>query len=170
MHIIWQKLRKIKKILLKLDKIILLFILLELIFPQFSLANEVENGKIQAYQTIQDINIDPNIRLPINETKKPRFKTKIIATAYNSLPSQTDSDPCTTASGFNLCEHNQENIIATNFLPFGTLVKIPKLYGDKIFRVEDRMHPKYYKQIDIWFKDYNQAKKFGWQWIEIEVY
>jgi len=165
-----QKIRKIKKILLKLDKIILLFVLLEFIFPQVSLANEVKNGKIQAYQDIQNINIDSNARLPMNESKKPRFKTKIIATAYNSLPAQTDSDPCTTASGFNLCEHNQEDIIATNFLPLETLIKIPELYGDKIFRVEDRMNPKYYRQIDLWFGDYDEAIKFGRKWVEIEVY
>jgi 3D (Asp-Asp-Asp) domain-containing protein len=158
----------------KLNNIFLVIIILELIFPQVSLAQNIEAKTMNNIENIPPVQIvqinNPEIKLPENGNRLPGYKTSLIATAYNSLPSQTDNSPCMTASGFNLCEHNEENIIATNFLPIGTHIKIPGLYGDKIFRVEDRMHSKYYKQIDIWFKDYDDAVRFGAKWVEIEVY
>jgi 3D (Asp-Asp-Asp) domain-containing protein len=167
-----RKIRKIARFLLKINKIYLLFIVLPLIFPHYSLASGITDNYIDNYSqgVFQFSYLNPSLKLPENDQRNPRYTTRLIATAYNSLPFQTDDDPCTTASGLNVCKRNTEDIIAANFLPLGTLVKIPDLYGDRIFRVEDRMNKKYYKQIDIWMKDYDEAVHFGSQLVKIEVY
>ncbi len=92
---------------------------------------------------------------------------KMIVTAYSSTPDQTDDTPFTTASG----KHVSEDYIANNLLPFGTKVRIPQLYGDKIFTVEDRMHPRMGKNhADLWFPDRQQARNFGAKYnVSIEV-
>jgi len=112
-------------------------------------------------------------RLPQNEQKtQARLTYKIWLTAYNSHPNQTDNTPCITASGLNVCERNAEDIIATNFLrlPFGTKVRFPEIYGDKIFLVEDRMNSRYNKHADIWLKDYETARLFGRKLTTIEIF
>lgn len=90
-------------------------------------------------------------------------------TAYNSEAAQTDSDPCTTANGFNVCKHNVEDTVAANFLKFGTKVKIPELFGDRVFIVRDRMNKRYPDRVDVWFKSRADALKFGVRTARIEV-
>jgi 3D (Asp-Asp-Asp) domain-containing protein len=92
---------------------------------------------------------------------------KMVVTAYSSTPDQTDETPFDTASGKRVAD----GIIANNGLPFGTKVRIPKLFGDKIFTVEDRMHKrKGLYHADIWFPTYKEAKNFGAKYnVEIEV-
>lgn len=90
-------------------------------------------------------------------------------TAYNSDPAQTDSTPCITANGFNVCEHGEEDTIAANFLKFGTKVRIPDLYGDRIFVVRDRMNKRYSDRVDIWMKEKTDARQFGVKVAKIEV-
>ena len=93
-------------------------------------------------------------------------KIKVMATAYSSTVEQTDSTPFITASGSTV----RDGIIANNLLPFGTEIRIPELYGDKVFVVEDRMHSrKGNYHVDIWFPEYDQAKEFGAKTIYIEV-
>lgn len=91
---------------------------------------------------------------------------KVIATGYSSTVEQTDSTPFITASGSTV----RDGIVANNLLPFGTEIRIPELYGDKIFVVEDRMNKrKGYYHVDIWFPEYAQAKEFGAKITYIEV-
>jgi len=90
-------------------------------------------------------------------------------TAYNSNVGQTDKSPCTTATGFNVCKHGKEDTIAANFLKFGTKVKIPDLFGDRVFVVRDRMNAKHPNRVDIWMKDYSSAIKFGVKTAKIQV-
>jgi 3D (Asp-Asp-Asp) domain-containing protein len=90
---------------------------------------------------------------------------KVAATAYSSTPDQTDSNPFITASG----TYVRDGIIAANFLPFGTVIKIPDLFGDKTFVVEDRMHERFDIKIDIWFETREQAKQFGIKTVRIEI-
>jgi 3D (Asp-Asp-Asp) domain-containing protein len=63
-------------------------------------------------------------------------------------------------------------MIAANWLPFGTKVKIPELYGDKIFTVEDRMNARYgFGRIDIWMEAPKaEVKRFGVRRATVEVY
>jgi 3D (Asp-Asp-Asp) domain-containing protein len=90
-------------------------------------------------------------------------------TAYNSEPGQTDNSPCITANGFNVCEHGVEDTIAANFLKFGTKVRIPELFGDRVFVVRDRMNKRYSNRVDIWMNNYSDAIKFGVKTAKIEV-
>lgn len=85
----------------------------------------------------------------------------VTMTAYNSEKGQTDDDPCTAAGGFNLCKHNKEDSVAANFLPLGSVIKAPELFGDREFVVRDRTHPKYGDRVDFWFKSRNDALQFG---------
>lgn len=87
-------------------------------------------------------------------------------TAYSSSPEETDDTPFITASGKMVAD----GIVANNLLPFGTKIKIPEIYGDKIFTVQDRMHYRWgsYK-LDIWFPEKSQAKQFGVKKATIEV-
>lgn len=91
----------------------------------------------------------------------------MVVTAYSSTADQTDDTPFITASGKRVAD----GIIANNLLPFGTKVRIPSLYGNKIFTVQDRMHPRKGKvHADIWFSEYKEAKEFGAKYnIKIEV-
>ena len=51
--------------------------------------------------------------------------------------------------------------LASNILPFKTKLRIPSLFGDKIFVVEDKMNPRYGEHLDIWFPTKEEALKFG---------
>lgn len=108
--------------------------------------------------------------LPVSEEAKPRKTYKVPMTAYTSDPAQTDDTPCITASGMDVCVRDQEDIVAANFLPLGTRVRIPELYGDRIFTVQDRMNARYDKRMDFWMKDIKQAKKFGLKYATVEVF
>lgn len=93
-------------------------------------------------------------------------KLKVVITAYSSTTWQTDDTPFITASG----SYVEDGIVANNLLPFGTRIRIPEIYGDKIFIVEDRMNSrKGNYHVDIWFEDLAQAKNFGAKTTYIEV-
>ncbi|MBU1045531.1 3D domain-containing protein [Patescibacteria group bacterium] len=90
---------------------------------------------------------------------------KVVVTAYSSCPTETDDDPYITASGAWV----HDGVAAANFLPFGTEIRIPEIYGDKIFVIEDRMHPRKTRQVDIWFSSKQGALDFGARYSYIEV-
>jgi len=92
------------------------------------------------------------------------YSGTIVATAYNSLPNQTDDTPWITAAGTRC----REGVIASNFLPIGTKVVIEG-FGNQVFIVEDRMNKRFNKRIDIWFRHYNDAMKFGKRKIRYHV-
>jgi len=98
--------------------------------------------------------------------QNPKQIMKVIITAYSSVPEETDSTPFITAAGTPV----RDGIVANNLLPFGTKIKIPDLYGNKIFIVEDRMNRrKGLNQFDIWFASQAEAKNFGAQITYIEI-
>ncbi len=86
-------------------------------------------------------------------------------TAYSSTPDQTDDSPFITARG----TYVRDGIVAANFLPFGTKIKIPELFGDKIFVVEDRMNSRYWHKVDIWFPERHDALEFGIKTAKIQI-
>ena len=102
-----------------------------------------------------------------NEAVKKAVKTiKVVITAYSSTPEETDDTPFITASG----KHVADGIVANNLLPLGTKIRIPELYGDKVFVVEDRMNArKSDYHVDIWFPSKPLAINFGVKSAEIEV-
>ena len=114
-------------------------------------------------------------------------KMTLRATAYNSLTAQTDSTPFITSTGaktrFGIVAVSRD-MLDESLLPYGSLVRIKDLghyktgrtagsYNDllssEIFIVEDTMHPRKRKQMDVWFPTYNQAKQWGVRQIEVEV-
>lgn len=95
----------------------------------------------------------------------PTYTMHVTATAYNSEVGQCDDTPFITASG----THVRPGVIAANFLPIGTKVKISG-FGDQVFTVEDRMNPRYDKRIDIWMGEHSDAIQFGSRTVAIEIY
>ena len=105
-----------------------------------------------------------------NISNRERIRTtRLLITAYSSTKDQTDSTPCITANGFNVCKHNQENVIAANFLPMGAKVQIPELFGDRVFTVQDRMNRRYGKRVDVWMTSRQRAKQFGIKHADVVV-
>ena len=94
-----------------------------------------------------------------------RYTIKLPATAYSSTPDQTDSTPFITASGSNVIW----GVVAANFLPIGTRLRLPDHYGDQVFVVEDRMNERYNVRLDIWMESREQAKHWGLKQVVVEV-
>lgn len=111
----------------------------------------------------------PHGDLPVSAAAAPRRTFTIPISAYTSESAQTDATPCIAARGFDLCENDEENVVAANFLPMGTKVRIPELYGTRVFTVVDRMNRRYDKHMDVWMKTYADAKSFGVKRTMIEV-
>lgn len=109
-------------------------------------------------------------RLPVVKSLPVPHTLRIPITAYNSESGQTDATPCIAARGFDLCAHNEEDVVAANFLPIGAQVKIPELYGDRVFTVVDRMNPRYYYRMDVWMREKETAKHFGVKYATVEVF
>jgi 3D (Asp-Asp-Asp) domain-containing protein len=97
--------------------------------------------------------------------REERYSTVRMVTAYSSTPDQTDDTPFITANGTRV----RDGIIAANWLKFGTRVRIPEMYGDKIFIVTDRMHPRFDERVDIWMETREEAIVFGARRLTIEV-
>ncbi|HOC53663.1 MAG TPA: hypothetical protein PK476_03010 [Candidatus Pacearchaeota archaeon] len=112
--------------------------------------------------------IIPLASQPIAKTQEKEVNKiiKVVITAYSSCPLETDDTPFLTANGSQV----QEGIVANNLLPFGTKIRIPELYGNKVFVVQDRMsYKKGYYHVDIWFPSKEQAINFGAIQTYIEV-
>lgn len=123
-------------------------------------------------ETISQGDALPSVTIPFagNLVQKdmPDKVMKAVITAYTSTPGQTDDSPFIAATG----KRVHDGMIAANGLPFGTKIKIPALYGDKIFVVEDRMNRRYgLGRMDIWLDTTRaEAMKFGVKRVEVEIY
>lgn len=149
------------------------------IMPQAALAadsavNAADSGvKYLALADMSTINFLAQRVLSSVKAADPDLKVvktmTVTATAYTSAVNETDDTPCITANGYDLCEANEENVIAANFLKFGTKVRIPDVFGDQIFTVQDRMNARYTTRIDVWTTTKAKAFAFGKRTVEIEV-
>lgn len=137
-----------------------------ILFPAFKTRSMGEiNASVENPVLLQNNTIAESFGLS-SESLKPTTQYYMIITAYSSTEDQTDSTPFITASQKQVAD----GIVANNMLPFGTEVKIPELYGDKVFTVEDRMHyRKGYYHLDIWFPTREEAEEFGVKKAYIEV-
>ncbi len=151
---------KIPKISLKLADIRAFGAGLVMISVIFALVNPgVVNTAAEEMTAMFDTPALPTIGL-----KDPIRTLSVFATAYSSDPWQTDSTPCHPAMGsYDLCEnfkkYGETDTIAANFLPLGTRVRFPKLYGSKVFTVRDRMNSRYnYANIGYYRIDFYVAK------------
>ncbi|MFA7654012.1 MAG: hypothetical protein WCX97_03155 [Candidatus Magasanikbacteria bacterium] len=103
-----------------------------------------------------------------NEYPQPDKVVNSVITAYTSTVDQCDDDPFIAAWG----DRVYDGMIAANWLPRGTKIKIPSLFGDKIFTVADRMNARYgYGRLDIWMDaTKSEARKFGVKRVDVEIY
>lgn len=108
----------------------------------------------------------PDLETVPERSDEPAARTMIVTTtAYNSEPGQTDSTPFTTANGTRV----RDGIVAANFLKFGTRIRIPEYFGDKVFEVHDRMNARYTSRVDIWMLNKADAKSWGVRRVKIEI-
>lgn len=186
----WEILDKdcfLRALKLKSDKIAVLALILVMLFefigfPSSISADEaiilvqkqkigLENGAVLSEKEADLLNQGLIIveHLPKNEDLLFVNMGIRLITAYSSTVDQTDGSPCITANGFNVCKHGKEDTIAANFLKFGTKVRVPELYGDKIFVVRDRMNKRFPNRVDIWMTNRYAAQKFGVQYAKVEI-
>lgn len=96
----------------------------------------------------------------------PKSVRHVTITAYSSVAWQTDDSPFITADG----SHVTDGVVAANFLKFGTRIRIPDLFGDKVFEVHDRMHQRFSDRVDIWMPSVADGRRFGIQrGVRIEI-
>jgi 3D (Asp-Asp-Asp) domain-containing protein len=107
-------------------------------------------------------------------TKAPEESVKkrwVRLTAYAPLDPGAEEgmcfsgNPMITASG----TYVRDGIVAANFLSFGTEIKIPSLFGDKVFTVEDRMSSRYTNTVDVLVSSKREALNFGIKRAYIEI-
>jgi 3D (Asp-Asp-Asp) domain-containing protein len=108
----------------------------------------------------------PDLGTPTEYSKGPAVRTIMVPmSAYDSEVGQTDGSPFTTADGSQV----RDGIVAANFLPIGTRIRIPDYFGDKVFEVHDRMNARYAYKVDIWMLKKADALKWGVRNVKIEV-
>lgn len=167
--------KEFRNMRLKTAKRLILAIIIVLIFdfvlfPAPVLASEdADLANNQEIPNIEEVLPVINNILPNSENLEVSYETYRTISAYNSEIGQTDSEPCITASGFDLCANGREDSVAANWLSFGTRIRIPELFGERVFIVRDRMNEKYSNRLDIWMLEKADAKKFGVRVALIEI-
>lgn len=99
----------------------------------------------------------------VRQSVNPGSTIRVLATAYSSTASQTDTNPFRTASG----HETTTGVLATNFLPLGTEVRI----NHRSYFVLDRMHSRYNGKyiVDIWMPSQEAALIFGARLVTMDV-
>jgi 3D (Asp-Asp-Asp) domain-containing protein len=103
------------------------------------------------------------VPLDCGSSEGQRF-LKVTATAYNSLPGQTQGNPTITAWGDKLVPGMKVIAVSRDLIPLGlkhgVKVKIDGLPGT--YTVMDKLHQRWQHRIDIYMgKDIKAAKKWG---------
>lgn len=131
----------------------------------------------------QNLKIDNEV--VVEETEELYFSLK--ATGYNSLENQTDSTPFITSTGartkFGIIAVSRD--LLSDDIPYGSLVRIKDLGNyyngrgagkfqsllddQEYFIVEDTMHKRKKRQIDVWFPRKSEALSWGVRQVELEV-
>jgi len=78
----------------------------------------------------------------------------VTVTAYTSSVRECDGDPWVTASGYRLRRGDAVVAVSRDLeaagLKMGTWLYLALPQGEGWFRVEDRMHPRWRKRVDVW--------------------
>lgn len=96
--------------------------------------------------------------------RAPERQLRVQASAYNSLPGQTDDQPALAAWGDTLQPGMKAVAVSRDLLREGltrnTLIEIEGLPGR--YRVLDKMHPRWTRKIDIYMgEDVQAARAWG---------
>jgi 3D (Asp-Asp-Asp) domain-containing protein len=152
-----------KRIYIKLASILLLSAVL--VNPQPVKAAAISNpfAGLFAGKAVVDNAFDGKLE-PAGYREARRTTVRLVS-AYTSTVDQCDSTPFITANGTKV----YDGIVAANWLKFGTRVRIPEMFGDKVFVVADRMHPRFDNRLDVWMTDYDDAVQFGLRRLSVEV-
>ena len=149
-----------------------LFSLTSLLFPQYSVAGQI-NGFNREKTDFQSEN-NNSLFLTTNhlpEIALKQFKIKntvyTTVTAYSSSVDECGIDPFTMASG----DRVFDGAIAHQYLQFGTKVRFPEIFGEKIFVVKDRLGHQFtsYYHVDMWVQSKAEAKNWGAKVIKMEI-
>lgn len=89
----------------------------------------------------------------------------VTTTAYSSTVDQCDATPFIAASG----KRVHDGMAAANFLKFNTKIRMPDIFGDKIFVVEDRMNKRFDNRVDVWMESRQEALNYGVRHVRIEI-
>ena len=120
---------------------------------------------------------------PIVQRVGPSYMLK--STAYNSLANQTDRTPFITATG----ARTRFGVIALSrdmlrTVPYGSLVRIEdlgswnsgrgrglynRMLSKVLFQVEDTMHPRKVRTVDVWFYSRSQALQWGARQVKLTI-
>ncbi len=103
--------------------------------------------------------------IPQEVSKPERKLVRAVITAYSSREEETDETPFITAAGTKV----RPGVVAANWLPLGAKIRIPALFGDQVFTVEDRMHVRMNDKVDVWFSTTDEALRFGTQVARVEI-
>jgi len=121
-----------------------------------------EDKPVKKWNTINA----PDLTTPVDYSDEAAIRTLVVpTTAYTSDPNETDSTPFTTANGTQV----RDGIVAANFLKFGTRIRIPDYFGNKVFVVADRMNQRYNQRVDIWMLTKTEARNWGVRKVKIEI-
>lgn len=159
-----------KKLNVLNDKIFILvlaILVIEFCFPHQLLAKEISdsNSLGPVITQIEDTFDNTANQTPVFD-KKPKTVRYVLVTAYSSTIDQSDDTPFITANG----KIVYDGLVAANFLKFGSEVRFPDHFGDKVFTVNDRMNKKYSDRIDVWMPTREQAIQFGTRYLKVEIY
>ena len=128
--------------------------------PVFQTAGQMIYDAIQERGFVVPQSTEEDVQSTENLTTK--YTKKYTVTAYNSVPWQTDSTPCISADGSNVCELMKKGELScAAALPFGTKINVP---GFGVCTVRDRLAPKFSHRIDLYFGGADQipaAKQWG---------
>jgi len=105
----------------------------------------------------------PNPLLKPNSLPKIEITT---VTAYYPSPKDTDSTPCISASGLNICKAKTPIVACPRKYPFGTKV----LINGKIYTCEDRTNIKYDGIFDILMKNKKEVVNWGKKILPVIVF
>lgn len=145
--------------------ILIIIELAQLFFPFKDLIKKAAGSPRPVYIVdSQPIDIDAYLQ-EYFANKIPKKTMQVNVTAYSSTDGETDETPYLTAIGTAV----RDGIVAANFLPIGTVVRFPDKFGEKLFIVEDRMDERFGLQVDIWMLNRAEAKKFGFQYLKMEI-
>ncbi|MEW6422454.1 MAG: hypothetical protein AB1511_12140 [Deinococcota bacterium] len=140
--------------------------------PTVSAQGQANRAAQARVQTAQRTQAQPVLARSVGRTGRSAV---VRATAYNSMPGQTDSTPFITATGTRV----RPGVVALSrdmlrIFPYGTRITVEDLSGrynsllrGRVFVVEDTMAARKTGSIDIWMPTLNQAIQFGARQVRI---